>query len=68
MAQRSGTTAWVLLGLLTDGLIAGRKCIAARRTAALGMALVEAINRCEHALRVEFPDVRWLFFEPDLRA
>ena len=32
------------------------------------MDLVEAINRCEHALRVEFPEVRWLFFEPDLRA
>lgn len=28
-------------------------------------ALVEAINRCERALRAAFPQVRWLFFEPD---
>ncbi len=28
-------------------------------------ALVAAINRSEHALRVAFPQVRWLFFEPD---
>ena len=28
-------------------------------------ALVEAINRCESALRAAFPQVRWLFFEPD---
>jgi cation diffusion facilitator family transporter len=32
------------------------------------LALVDAINRCEHALRTEFPDVRWLFFEPDVTA
>ena len=29
-------------------------------------ALVEAINRCERALRAAFPQVRWLFFEPDV--
>lgn len=28
-------------------------------------ALIEAINRCERALRAAFPQVRWLFFEPD---
>ncbi|MCR4297424.1 MAG: cation diffusion facilitator family transporter [Gallionella sp.] len=28
-------------------------------------ALVAAINRCERALRAAFPEVRWLFFEPD---
>ena len=28
-------------------------------------ALVDAINRCERALRAAFPRVRWLFFEPD---
>jgi len=28
-------------------------------------APIAAINRCEHALRVAFPQVRWLFFEPD---
>ena len=27
--------------------------------------LVAAINRCERALRLAFPQVRWLFFEPD---
>ncbi len=30
--------------------------------------LIEAINRCELALRVAFPEVRWLFFEPDSAA
>jgi cation diffusion facilitator family transporter len=29
-------------------------------------ALVDAINDCERALRTEFPQVRWLFFEPDV--
>ena len=29
--------------------------------------LVEAINRCEAAVRAEFPEVQWLFFEPDVR-
>ena len=31
-------------------------------------ALIDAINRCERALRAEFPEVRCLFFEPDKRA
>ena len=31
-------------------------------------ALIHAINRCEQALRAEFPEVRWLFFEPDCKA
>jgi divalent metal cation (Fe/Co/Zn/Cd) transporter len=30
-------------------------------------ALVEAINRVEHSLRGAFPQVRWCFFEPDVR-
>lgn len=30
-------------------------------------ALIEAINRCEAALRAAFPEVRWLFFEPDVK-
>ena len=30
-------------------------------------ALVAAINRCERALRAAFPQVRWLFFEPDTK-
>jgi len=29
-------------------------------------ALVENINRCEAALRQEFPQILWLFFEPDI--
>jgi divalent metal cation (Fe/Co/Zn/Cd) transporter len=28
--------------------------------------MVEAINRCERALRAAFPQVRWLFFEPGI--
>ena len=28
--------------------------------------LVAAINRAEQALRAEFPEVQWLFFEPDV--
>jgi cation diffusion facilitator family transporter len=30
-------------------------------------ALVEAINRIERGLRTAFPQVRWVFFEPDSR-
>jgi len=29
-------------------------------------ALVEAINRVERAMKTQFPDVRWSFFEPDI--
>jgi divalent metal cation (Fe/Co/Zn/Cd) transporter len=29
-------------------------------------ALVKAVNRCEVALKQAFPQVLWLFFEPDL--
>jgi cation diffusion facilitator family transporter len=28
--------------------------------------LVAAINRAERALRAEFPEIQWLFFEPDI--
>lgn len=31
------------------------------------VALVEAINRVEKGLKAQFPDVRWIFFEPDVR-
>lgn len=34
--------------------------------AASARALVEAINRVELGFRASFPEVRWLFFEPDL--
>ena len=30
------------------------------------LALVEAINRVEVGFRASFPEVRWLFFEPDV--
>lgn len=30
-------------------------------------ALIAAINRCERALRAAFPQVHWLFFEPDTK-
>jgi cation diffusion facilitator family transporter len=30
------------------------------------LALVEAINRVEQRFRASFPEVRWLFFEPDI--
>jgi len=30
-------------------------------------ALVKAVNRCEVALKQAFPQVLWLFFEPDLK-
>jgi cation diffusion facilitator family transporter len=36
------------------------------RPAATGQALVEAINRVERSFRAAFPQVQWLFFEPDL--
>lgn len=28
--------------------------------------MIKAVNRCERALREAFPQVRWLFFEPDV--
>jgi cation diffusion facilitator family transporter len=29
--------------------------------------LIEDINRVEHALRTTFPQIRWIFFEPDVK-
>lgn len=29
--------------------------------------LVDGINACEAAMRAEFPDIQWLFFEPDVK-
>jgi hypothetical protein len=28
--------------------------------------MVAAINRAEQALRARFPEIQWLFFEPDI--
>jgi len=36
------------------------------RPAPTGRALVEAINRVERSFRSAFPQVQWLFFEPDV--
>ena len=36
------------------------------RPAASAHALVEAINRVEQSFRAAFPQVQWLFFEPDV--
>ena len=36
------------------------------RPAASARALVESINRVEQGFRAAFPQVQWLFFEPDL--
>ena len=37
------------------------------RPAATALALVEAINHVEQGFRAAFPQVQWLFFEPDVR-
>jgi cation diffusion facilitator family transporter len=37
------------------------------RPAVTGLALVEAINRVEQSFRAAFPQVQWMFFEPDVR-
>jgi len=36
------------------------------RPVASAQALVESINRVEQGFRAAFPQVQWLFFEPDL--
>jgi divalent metal cation (Fe/Co/Zn/Cd) transporter len=36
------------------------------RPVASAAALIAAINRVEHGFRAAFPQVQWLFFEPDL--
>ena len=40
--------------------------VKARMKAATAVELVAAINRAEAAMRAEFPEIQWLFFEPDL--
>ena len=37
-----------------------------RMKASSAAELVAAINRAEQALRAEFPEIQWLFFEPDV--
>ena len=31
------------------------------------LSLIEDINRVETALKTKFPQIRWVFFEPDVR-
>ena len=57
-----------ILNLLTlqlgkDVMVAIKAKMAAMDSAE---ALVKAINRCEADLKQAFPQVLWLFFEPDL--
>jgi len=40
--------------------------VKAKMKAADAAGLVAGINRAEHALRAEFPEIQWLFFEPDI--
>jgi cation diffusion facilitator family transporter len=40
--------------------------VKARMKAARSAEMVADINRAEKALRAEFPEIQWLFFEPDL--
>jgi len=40
--------------------------VKARMKGASALQLVEDINRCEAAMRAEFPEIQWLFFEPDV--
>src|SRR5687768_6593992 len=41
--------------------------VKAKMRAATAGDLVAAINHAEAALRAEFPEIQWLFFEPDIR-
>jgi len=40
--------------------------VKAKMRGASAEELVAGINRCETALRAEFPEIQWLFFEPDV--
>ena len=40
--------------------------VKAKMRARTARELVDAINRVEAALRAEFPEIQWLFFEPDV--
>jgi divalent metal cation (Fe/Co/Zn/Cd) transporter len=40
--------------------------VKAQMNASTASELVAAINRVEESLRAEFPEIQWLFFEPDV--
>ena len=48
---------------LGDTVMVSIKALMRERTSA--EALVHGINECEKAMRAEFPQIQWLFFEPD---
>jgi len=52
----------ITLQLGTSLMVAVKAKIAAETAA----ELVDAINRAEAATRAEFPEIQWLFFEPDV--
>jgi cation diffusion facilitator family transporter len=57
-----------LFGLLTLQLGSSvMVAVKARMKARTADELVDAINRCEAAMRAEFPEIQWSFFEPDVR-
>src|SRR3954447_5128186 len=57
-----------LFGLLTLQIGSSvMVAVKARMAGATADELVDAINRCEAAMRAEFPEIQWLFFEPDVR-
>jgi cation diffusion facilitator family transporter len=57
-----------LFGLLTLQLgTSVMVAVKARMKGRTAEELVEGINACESAMRAEFPEIQWLFFEPDVR-
>ena len=57
-----------LFGILTLQLGSSvMVAVKARMKGGTADELVDAINRCEAAMRGEFPEIQWLFFEPDVR-
>jgi cation diffusion facilitator family transporter len=57
-----------LFGLLTLQLGSSvMVAVKARMNGRSAEDLVAAINRCEASMRAEFPEIQWLFFEPDVK-
>ena len=54
---------WVAIAILTFGVVAVK---ARMQPQGSELGLVEAINRVEVGFRAAFPQVRWIFFEPDI--
>ena len=56
------STVLITLQLGTSLMVA----VKVKMNAASAAELVARINRAEAALRAEFPEIQWLFFEPDV--